>query len=219
MAETKYDSGKITGSIRTLREFYSGVLALALYEAIRGTAETPNVLYSLQFLFFLLAFCATLVPFYHGIMRYFDDNYLSSTAQPKPASFMLDYLLFCVLGGLLVWMGAFFGQSFNPDHFIRVYALLLIVDVVWGFMTHFLTDSYNRVKAWLWLNFFVLCGIVLIGLAPPTNFFLGYKIAMFLFIAPVRSILDYKLNWDFYFPKAKDEPAPKVAGAPAGGEG
>lgn len=219
MPGAQYDSSKIRASILTLKEFYSGVLALALYEAIRGVAETPNVLYSLQFQFFLLAFCTTLVPFYHGIMRYFNDSYLSASHEPKPASFMLDYLLFCIVGGLLVWMGAIFGDKFNADYFIRVYAGLLAVDIFWGFMTHFLTDSYNKVKAWLWLNIAVLIGIGLLWLAPPSYVFREYKIAMFLLIAPVRSILDYKLNWDFYFPKARAEELPRVERAAAGGPG
>jgi hypothetical protein len=219
MSAAQYDSAKIRASIQTLKEFYSGVLALALYEAIRGVAETQNVLRSLQFRFFLLAFCTTLVPFYHGIMRYFDDNYLSTgrdAPKPKPASFLFDYLLFCMIGGLLVWMGAIFGHDFKEDYFIRVYAGLLAVDIFWGFMTHFLTDSYNRVKAWLWLNFAVLIGIGLLWLSLPSYVFQGYKLAMFLLIAPVRSMLDYKLNWDFYFPKANSAEAPSVETVPAG---
>ena len=35
----QFDSEKIKGSIRSLKELYSGVFALALYEAIRGVAE------------------------------------------------------------------------------------------------------------------------------------------------------------------------------------
>ncbi|HEY6251864.1 MAG TPA: hypothetical protein VI685_18045 [Candidatus Angelobacter sp.] len=203
MPDAQLDAGKIRDSIRGLKEFYSGVLALALYEAIRGVAETHDVLRTLQFRFFLLAFCATLIPFYHGLMRYFDDSYLSDAPEPKPASFMFDYLLFCVLGGLLVWMGAIFGTGFDGDYFIRVYAALLAMDVVWGFMTHFLTNNFKKVKYWLWLNFGVLVVIALLwAISHP---FQGYQITVFLIIAPVRSILDYAWNWDMYFPKISGE--------------
>jgi hypothetical protein len=208
----QFDSEKIKGSIRSLKELYSGVFALALYEAIRGVAETPNVLMSQQFQFFLVAFCATLIPFYHGTMRYFDDSYFSTSSELKPGSFMLDYIFFCTSAGLLVWLGAMFGAAFNPDYFMRVYAGLLAMDIVWGFMTHFLTNSYMRVKYWLWLNFAVLFGIGLIWAW--RHPFQSNQITMFLIIAPTRSILDYALNWNMYFPRV-EAPAPAAAPAPA----
>ena len=194
----QYDSEKIKRSIVSLKELYSGVFALALYEAIRGVAETPRVLQSLQFRFFLLAFCATLVPFYHGTMRYFEDGYVSNSAALKPAFFIFDYLMLCTAAGLLVWLGAMFGTEFNPDYFMRVYAALLAVDIVWGFMTHVFTGSYKKVKHWLWLNFAVLVfiGSLWFWRRP----FQGVEIVLFLCIAPARSVLDYVLNWDMYFP-------------------
>jgi hypothetical protein len=212
-----YDSKKIRTSILSLKEFYSGVLALALYEAIRGVAETDNALSSLQFRFFLFAFCTTLLPFYHGIMRYFDDNYLSTAREPQPSSFMLDYLLFCVMGGLLVWMGAIFGKTFNPDYFIRIYGALLVTDILWGLLAHFLTNSFNKVKVWLAINLVVVMALCLLwGWSHP---FQGRQITMFLFIAPFRSIGDYWLNWETYFPKLEQEEPAKPArseGAQAG---
>ena len=162
MPGPRYDSEKIKSSIRSLRELYSGVFALALYEAIRGVAEIPDVHSSLQFRFFLAAFCATLVPFYHGTMRYFKDSYLDTTSELKPAYFLLDYLLLCTAAGLLVWLGAMFGTDFNPNYFIRVYAALLAVDIVWGFMTHVFTKSYKKVKYWLWLNLRLLAVLIML---------------------------------------------------------
>jgi hypothetical protein len=208
MQAMPYDSHKIRTSILTLKEFYSGVLALALYEAIRGVAEMPNALGTEQFRFFLFAFCTTLVPFYHGIMRYFDDNYLSSSREAQPSSFMLDYLLFCILGGLLVWMGAIFGDKFDPDRFILVYGALLSVDIIWGVLAHFLTNSFNKVKVWLALNVIVVMALCLLWAW--SHPFQGRQITMFLFIAPFRSIGDYWLNWEMYFPKVKEIEPPKV---------
>lgn len=220
----EYDSKKIRSSILTLTEFYSGVLALALYEAIRGVAETGNALSSLQFRFFLLAFCATLLPFYHGIMRYFDDNYISPSSQPKPWSFILDYLLLCALGGLLVWLGAVFGAKFDADYFIRIYGALLVIDILWGLVAHLLTHSFKQVRAWLGLNAIVV--MVLCLMWSRSHPFQGRQITVFLFIAPFRSIGDYWLNWkEMYFPKAKVENLAKVeaqptaAGTSQGGEG
>ena len=203
MSGPQLDSGKIQSSIQSLKELYSGVFALALYEAIRGVAETQDVLQSLQFRFFLFAFCTTLVPFYHGTMLYFDENYISpaSTVTLKPVYFMLDYVIFCIVVGLLVWMGALFGRQFNEDHFIRVYAALLAMDIVWAFMTYFHSFSWKKVKHWLWLNFAVLLGVAMLW--SWRHPFQENQLTMFLFVAPVRSILDYALNWDMYFPKVK----------------
>lgn len=218
MPSAQFDSEKIKGSIISLKELYSGVFALALYEAIRGVAETqnspadvanaaatPNVLLSLQFQFFLVAFCLTLVPFYHGTIRYFDDSYLCSTSDLHPASFMLDYLFFCASGGLIVWLGAMFGPHFDPDYFMRVYSGLLAMDIVWGLMTHFLTNSLRNVKPWLWLNFAVLFAMAMLWSWGHKSF-QSTQVTMFLFIAPARSILDYALNWDMYFPRVKPQP-------------
>jgi len=202
------DHAKIRNSIQGLKEFYSGIIALALYESIRGVAEIPNVLRTVQFLFFLLAFCTTLAPFYHGLMRYFDDSYLSEGTKPEPASFMVDYFLFCVLGGLLIWLGAMFGTSFNPDYFIRVYAALLFMDIIWAVMSHFLVHTFHRVKKWVVLNFIVLVGLALLWAV--SHPFQGYQITVFLIVAPVRSIVDYGWNWDMYFPRVQAKEAVAV---------
>ena len=127
--ETRYDSKKITDSIKGLKDFYTGMLALALFEAIRGVADAPHERFFPQFWLLLFAFCTTLLPFYHGNVRYFDDNYLDKT--PSSARlFMLDFLLLSVVGALLVWMGAIFGEKFKPDYFIKLYACLLVMDIV-----------------------------------------------------------------------------------------
>jgi len=212
MPGPKYDSEKIKSSIRSLRELYSGVFALALYEAIRGLAEIRDVHSSLQFRFFLVAFCATLVPFYHGTMRYFEDSYLVTTSELKPAYFLLDFLTLCTAAGSLVWLGAMFGTDFKSDYFIKVYAFLLAVDIFWGFMTHPLTRSYKKVKHWLWLNAITLCAIA--GLWYWRDTFQGHAITIFLLIAPARSILDYVFNWKMYFPTV-DVPAPAPVRLPA----
>jgi hypothetical protein len=199
MPGPKYDSEKIRGSIRSLRELYSGVFALALYEAIRGVAEVPDVHRSLQFRFFLLAFCATLVPFYHGTMRYFEDSYLRNTSELKPAYFLFDFLTLCTAAGSLVWLGAMFGTDFKQDYFIKVYAFLLVVDVFWGFMTHPLTHSLKKVMPWLLLNAITFCAIA--GLWYWSDLVHGRATTIFLLIAPARSILDYAFNWYMYFPR------------------
>ena len=198
-----YDGEKIRSSIVTLKEFYIGVLALALYEAIRGVAETDNALTSLQFRFFLFAFCTTLLPFYHGIMRYFDDNYVSASREPQPSSFMLDYLLFCVLGGLLVWMGAIFGNKFDADYFIRIYGALLVADILWAILANALTKSFDKVKVWLGLNLIAVGALCFMWAR--SHPFQGWQITMFLFIAPFRTIADYWFNWKMYFPDLKQE--------------
>jgi hypothetical protein len=209
----QYDSNKIKSSIRSLRELYSGVFALALYEAIRGVAETDHVLFSLQFRFFLVAFCATLVPFYHGAMRYFEDSYLENTSDLKPAYFLFDFLTLSTAAGSLVWLGAMFGTDFKQDYFIKVYAFLLVVDVLWGFMTQPLTHSLKKVMPWLLLNAITFCAIG--SLWYWGDLIHGRAITIFLLIAPARSILDYVFNWKMYFPRVDASAAvPTVLPAP-----
>jgi len=213
----KYNEKKIRKSIKGLKEFYTGVLALALFEAIRGVAEVPREHFFPQFWFFLFAFCATLLPFYHGNMRYFDDNYLDTT--PDSAwLFMLDYLLLSIVAGLLVWMGAIFGNEFNNgDYFIKIYAILLLMDIVWGFVAKFHSDSWDEVKHWLWLNVCTLAAVVLLwGLCQLCPLLHEHRIGVFLLITLARSVLDYGLNWDLYFPEEKGPVAPNPEPGAAG---
>lgn len=220
MAGTKpekiYSKSKIKGSIKGLKDFYTGVLALALFEAIRGVAEAPHELRFPQFWFFIFAFCTTLLPFYHGNVRYFDDNYLEKT--PNSARlFMLDYLLLSIVGALLVWLGALFGKEFNGDYFIGIYACLLVADILWGFIAKLHEESWRNVKRWILLNVGTLAAVgVLWTLSRVCQLYDAHRVFMFLLITLVRSVLDYGLNWDFYFPEEKGPVAPNTDQGAAG---
>ena len=215
-AETQYDSKKITDSIKGLKDFYTGMLALALFEAIRGVAEASHEHFFPQFWFFLFAFCTTLLPFYHGNVRYFDDNYLNK-APNSALLFMLDFLLLSIVGALLVWTGAIFGEKFNGDYFIKLYACLLVMDIVWGFVARLHEESWSNIKRWILLNVGTLAAVGLFwGLSRTYQLSNAQRVFIFLFITVVRSILDYWLNWGFYFPEEKEVVAPRTEPGAAG---
>lgn len=208
-------------TVETLQRFYSVVVAIALTSALSklvGLVEQPrSTAEIIQIAALTTAFLSTIVPFYHGMERH-----LYETHRVLPAlgvggrrfPLLADIFVFMIEGGILFAMGR---QLDNAIGFLSLWSALLIVDVVWSALVWFVQKgprpfwTLNNVT-WLvlaWVAWFVLPLI-----AEDFGFSRAQPLVLSLTIAGLeigRSIVDYMMNWRFYFPDNR----PLVAGSEA----
>lgn len=155
----------------------------------------------------LLAFVATLIPFFHGAMRHMHAAW-SDEARPTPGLMMFDFvalflqtIIFFIMAGLVR----------EPDEFALAMALLLSIDVVWlgvsSIWTRWLrqkrgiTSGEEPPATWAWVNIPTIALLLVIAVVPgvpggPDSLILSCSVAA---IAVVRTVLDYRLAKSFYF--------------------
>jgi len=184
--------------IAFFRNMFTVVLALALTEAFkqfvsdRGEAQTRFIhwdrLPSLLTLLFLV------IPFFHGMSRYFFNKYIASLPTPYAWPLMVDSIVFVSESALFFIMSRCMA-SIQWRQFYTTVVALLILDSLWAFYA--ITPG-----TWMWLNF-TLGPILLIAVV--TYWCLNKVPSLpmaFLFtgLIVVRTVLDYVWEWKFYFP-------------------
>lgn len=198
----------LQNSIGVLKTVYMVVAGLALAVGLDRLVLSDNGQFKLEwatlsFVFFLI-FITTVVRFVHGAMRHFDQSYVE---QP----YLVNWRILQPLWDFL-FLGfeafIFFILAFSLDHpfrFIQYYLWLLIMDTLWLCITS--PPPLKRIltghcKWWIVANAFVLVptgGLIL------WFFFQGIEIyppwLQWVFISGVaiHTIMDYPLNWEFYF--------------------
>ena len=199
----------VAANIKILENLYSFLISLALTQAtIKLVDTTISKGISLHFLdnFALYAsLLATIVPFYQGMNRFlYETHVVRPLEKPdfKSSPMLLDIYSFLLMGSAIFAMGRFVD---NPPNFFYLWSILLIVDVAWSLIVWKIQKS--RAPIWALNNFFwlalswALWGInhnfpeLLAGSAKDRIATYGLAILQIF-----RSILDYKINWKFYFP-------------------
>lgn len=198
----------VQSTIDSLKGVYAIVLALAIGEAFKqfvvDRANKPEERH-VQFdrLPALLSFLLLVIPFYHGIVRYYFDTY---SVPPLPHrygmwlsidsfAFMMEAILFFVLSrslSLVQW-----------DSFYRTVILLCGFDMLWVLVGAF----HNPKTIWNWvlLDIVTIVAIFLIH-GHWRNFDRNPKKWVCLpALLPVlvlfaRGLIDYTVNRPFYFP-------------------
>src|ERR1700739_376328 len=144
------DSRVTERSVDMLRELYSVVVGLALVGAIENVIEkspTAGVLVHWNSILWFAAVFATLLPFYHGALRYLDDVYIFAGKQPKRLALLVDYLFLFSEACLLVALGLLIAR---PEAFTPVFAALIGLDVIWALSGYFITETGFE-TVWRWL--------------------------------------------------------------------
>jgi len=149
-------------------------------------------------------FILTLLPFYHGAMRHLDMAFAEQDTERGAAPLLVDFVILFLEGCIFVAIAALIRE---PVYFAWGFLVLLTVDVVWGFLAY-LAFSANRKTApeltWCWINLVTICFLVvyfyfekLFGASPaPVDPF--YFSLIILFIASIRTVVDYALTWEMY---------------------
>lgn len=187
-------------SVDSLQQIYAVVIALAISQAIQSLLKDParGTVLGVDEIRLglppLVAFLVTLVPFWHGMNRHLDRCYLEKKESVRQGALLLDFVTFFVEAGLLFAAGWSLRSGIHT--FIYLGALLF-VDMLWGFISHQIhfPGHKSHVRKWSAIN------LAAIALAVPIIAYpFMWKTTVLMALAIVRSIVDYGLCWDFYFP-------------------
>jgi|SRR5579863_746019 len=187
-------------SVDSLEQIYAVVIALAIAQAIQGLLKDPGRGTLLEpdqvreGLPAFVAFLVTLVPFWHGMNRHLDRCYLEKKTAIVQGALLLDFWTFCVEASLL--FAAAWSLRSGINSFIAL-GLLLVVDMLWGFISHQIhfRNQKSHVLRWSAINLAAIALAVLVVAYP-----FQYKTSVLMFVAVLRSIVDYSRCWNFYFP-------------------
>ncbi len=191
-------------SVDSLQKIYAVVIALAIAQAIQSLLKDPirgTLLEFSQILVGLPAFVAllvTLVPFWHGMNRHLDRCYLEKKNAVVRGALLFDFAAFFLEATLLFASG--WSLRSGVYSFIAL-GLLLLVDMAWGFISHLIhfPGKKSHVRRWSAINLVAIIIAILIA-----TYAFQSKTIVLMVMAIARSIVDYWLCWDFYFPSVME---------------
>lgn len=191
-------------SVDSLQNMYAVVIALAIAQAIQSLLKDPvraTLLDLKDILVGLPAFVAllwTLVPFWHGMNRHLDRCYLEKKSPVARGGLLLDFATFFIEASIL--FAAAWSLRSGIYSFIAL-GSLLVVDMVWGFISHTIhfSGKKSHVRKWSVVNLYAIFLAILVVAFPFQS-----KTIVLMVIAIMRTIVDYMLCWDFYFPRGSD---------------
>jgi hypothetical protein len=192
-------------SVDSIEKIYAVVIALAISQAVQSLLKDPSggVDISLEKLSSglpaFLAFLVTLVPFWHGMNRHLDRCYLEKTSGVVQGALLLDFSVFFLEASFLFAAAWSLRSGIESFYYL---GLLLVVDMVWGGISHqihFPGKKSHAVK-WSRINAAALVAAILIVTLP-----FQPKTWVLLLVAVLRTFTDYGCCWDFYFPSSVSE--------------
>ena len=144
---------KIMRSVDSLETVYAVVVAFAVTKAIETVLLSGNNA-SIELNLFrkhlpaLVAFVATIVPFYHGMHRHLNRVYIEHPIKKTREGFLLlDIFVFFIESCLLVVFAA--SISLGSDAF-KPLIILLIFDSVWAIIAHGIHYDEWKNSPWKW---------------------------------------------------------------------
>lgn len=199
----------VSANIKILENFYSFLISFALTQATMKLADSiisSGLSWELIGKAALYAsLLVTIVPFYQGMNRFL---YVTHVVRPieKPgfrsSPMLLDIYAFLLMSSILFAMGRFLD---NPIIFFYLWSALLVIDIIWTIIVWKIQKGRNPIWAWnnvLWLSIAWAYWALVHFYAIP-EFGETAAIALpygFVFVEFARTVRDYKINWDFYFP-------------------
>lgn len=191
---------RIERSVDSIQNIYAVVIALAISQAIQTFLKEPSgpAVLSLEMvspgLPAFVAFLVTLVPFWHGMNRHVDRCYLEKTSNVVQGALLFDFVVFFVEASCLFAAGWSLRSGIDTFKYL---AVLLCIDMLWGFISHQIhyRGEKSMVIRWSVINLVAMAIAILIVAFP----FEG-KPGVLMVVAILRSIADYAICWDFYFP-------------------
>ena len=189
-------------SIDSLQRIYAVVVGLAINEALKrfflanGSYQFPVANWP-QF----IAFMVTIIPFLHGMNRHLDRT-LAEAKKPgqrwKLKFLLIDFGFFIGESCFFVSLAA---TVTKPDEFFRLLMWLLLADAIWSLVTLPITHDFSY--RWMIINALTCAGIAYM-LFWDNQIRQDWKPLFLCGIAIMRTILDYRFVWSFYFPS--DDP-------------
>ena len=189
--------------VRILLYLYGVVIALALTTSIgltvapHGIALSPFEL-NVQNLAIFGALFVTIVPFYHGASVYMLTTYRNNSySARKGAATLVDFFTLSSEGVVFYAMAS----SINAlNSFMLWFIVLLVIDIVWYGFTYFKAEEPKKTAPRWWTIINGATVLVLIVLSA-VNLEVVVQIYAILFaVAIIRTVLDYSLCFEYYFP-------------------
>jgi hypothetical protein len=196
---------RIERSVDSLQKIYAVVIALAIGQAIqtllvdRATNTFSPFAVMLERAPSFFALLVILVPFYHGMNRHLDICYLERVeGQRAEKALLFDFIVFFLESCLLFAVAYAVGPGLRAFAFL---GLLLALDMVWALVSHWIhyTDVKPSVITWSGINAAAIGLGLFVGL---TQIYGDNVRGVLLFVVALgRTVFDYFLCWQFYFPK------------------
>jgi hypothetical protein len=153
----------------------------------------------------LVAFLATIIPFYHGAMRHLEHTYVERDGRDvREGSLLADFIILFIQACLFF----VFARTLVDAHAAAVGLLVVLaVDVVWGVAVALLLRKNRRAElaAMRWVPINVVTVVVLsiaiaLDRSPPVAGHVDAVGYVLMTVAILRSTVDYAASWRFYFP-------------------
>lgn len=194
-------SDSIRSSIESLQQIYTVILALALAEAFKQfiIEDRNNVHRKVDWnkLLNLISLLALIIPFLHGMNRYFFDTYISRSMPRYGLYLLIDCIAFMIEGALFFILARSL-SAVESSRFYRTVGLLLSFDVLWGgLIWYFHTPS---VEPWVVVNLIFVFVIAVILIAARKHPFCCQILCALTVV--LRTLCDYRSSWSFYFPQS-----------------
>ena len=230
-------AGRVERGVDNLQRLYTIVIGIALTEALArfvlgpgfrtSAVAAPATLYLAAYVPTMVAFVATLLPFYHGALRYLDETYVINATRVKPSALLVDFLVLFVEANrtrkstkradgltrvkpsallvdflvLFVEAKIFYWMALTLNDwrsFFQVMLILLVVDTVWIAFTFFYSGTFLQVWKWGVIN---VASLVAVWVVLYTPLIIEEKKQTGLVaLALIRTAIDYVWNWTFFHP-------------------
>jgi hypothetical protein len=193
-------------SVDSISTIYAIVIALALSQSIQTFITkdaTGGAELSIEKLLTgtpaFVAFLFTLVPFWHGMNRHLDRCYLEKSSAVVQGALLFDFSVFFIESSLLFIAGWSLRSGLISFYCL---GLVLLVDMIWGYISHQIhfPGKKSHVRRWAAINIGAGFTAFLIVTFPWNQ-----KPWGLMAVAILRTVVDYWLCWDFYFPTADAE--------------
>ena len=190
----------IERSVDSIARIYAVVIALAISMSFQTLFKDDNgvIRFELNSILSatpaLVAFMFTLVPFWHGMNRHLDRCYLEKSEVVAQGALLIDFSVFFLESGILFATALTLRLGLIPYYCL---AFLLALDMIWSLVSHYIHFPKRKSHAMKWSKInivFIFVGLLVIA------FPFDMKTIVLTALAVLRSIVDYWLCWDFYFP-------------------
>lgn len=203
--------------IKQVASFFQGlyalIIGLSLTEAIRSVVQKENLGHAkssvLKFDHFpsLVGFFCIVLPFYQGMGRHFFDEYLHFNYKKADYStaLMIDGLSFLIEASVMFCMSTLLAKDIWRL-FFKVIIVLMALDSLWAVTIWQFTES-EHFKYWNFLGMNALLGsliaIPLLVIRKQDEKTDTYAIFYGMFVNLLVLIVNYIINWNWYFPAIK----------------
>lgn len=197
-------------AVNDLKALFTVIFGFALVEAVKSVfrIQEANIFVLIDNVPQAISLAFTLLPFFQGNTRFLDDRYLNES-DIQTFDGIVEYFMFLLQGVIFYALALLIP---NPLYFYNVFIVLFGVDVIWLVHSFYSTrKEIRKLKTWGFLNTGMVFVLLLLvdGNIMNNN---EWKWITITFTLITRTMLDYGLTWEFYWPnvtkkKSKDKEA------------